>query len=298
MNIDFDLSLKDFLLKDFHQLITFLESNNLRYFCAFGTALGAVRHNNFIPWDDDIDIYMPYNDYKKLIDLTYQKKIINDKYEILSLRNDDYFTPFAKFVNLQTSVVEISTIHQVIGVYIDIFPLFNTNWDNSKVIEMQKKIKKARLDCTHSLYETNWRSFIKLLLNHHFNTARYVLTGFIQKRSFLRKKQKLNDLIDEVINHGSENDQHLSYYDGNIVREVLFPKEWFSEAIVFPFANLMVKLPIGYDAYLTRIFGDYMIMPPIEKRNTNHPHYYINLSERLTFDEIQKRIKKGYTREL
>lgn len=95
--------LQKVLLKTFKAFSALCDEYNLRYYAAFGTALGAVRHQGFIPWDDDIDVYMPRQDYNKFIAL---RDKIEEAYSIIDLRDTGYFMYFAKFINNQTTVWE------------------------------------------------------------------------------------------------------------------------------------------------------------------------------------------------
>lgn len=107
------------LMKKLHSIC---ESNNLNYFLGYGSCIGAIRHNGFIPWDDDIDIIMPLEDYENLINIL---KHSNDRYQIRCLENDDkYIYPFAKFVDTYTELDEFEMEAEPIGVYVDIFPIY------------------------------------------------------------------------------------------------------------------------------------------------------------------------------
>ena len=75
----------------------------------------------------------------------------------------------------------------------------------------------------------------------------------------------------------------------------IFKSEWFDSYVVYPFADTEIRVPIGYDEYLKSVFGDYMQLPPVEKRISDHKKYYVNLKEGLTLEETKKRIKRGET---
>ena len=81
------------MLKWFHN---FCEQNNLQYYAIGGTLLGAVRHQGFIPWDDDIDVGMPRKDYEKFISLTFEKQFGNFFVESLKNKNNDYIWAYSK----------------------------------------------------------------------------------------------------------------------------------------------------------------------------------------------------------
>ena len=97
---------------------SFCEKNSLRYFLAYGTLLGAVRHGGFIPWDDDIDVAMPRTDYERFL-----KEFRDERYEVYDLSKKGYFYPFAKLCDTTTVLIEEMSVKNSIGVYIDIFPM-------------------------------------------------------------------------------------------------------------------------------------------------------------------------------
>ena len=105
--------------------IKFCEKNNLKYYLADGSALGCVRHKGYIPWDDDIDIYMPRKDYNRLISL--KEKVSLDGYTVKSLKDKNYYLTFAKIYDSNTTVWEFKDCPDILGVYVDIFPLDLTN---------------------------------------------------------------------------------------------------------------------------------------------------------------------------
>ena len=119
---------KRILLKTLEDFILLCEEKNLRYYAAFGTVLGAVRHGGMIPWDDDIDVYMPREDYNRLLSMRNDLK--ND-YELVDLENDGYYQDFAKFVNRKTTIIEskeISSISALLTMPKLLTVWITTNW--------------------------------------------------------------------------------------------------------------------------------------------------------------------------
>ena len=165
---------KRILLKTLEDFILLCEEKNLRYYAAFGTVLGAVRHGGMIPWDDDIDVYMPREDYNRLLSMRNDLK--ND-YELVDLENDGYYQDFAKFVNRKTTIIESKEIPFVCGIYIDIFPLDQWNKayiDSEKDNEEFNKayntyFKSVRIHSLQSLKDAicqqEWKLSAKLLTN-------------------------------------------------------------------------------------------------------------------------------------
>ena len=110
------------MMKWFH---SYCEKNEIKYYMIGGTMLGAVRHQGFIPWDDDVDIGVPRNDYNKLLTISKGLKPENSRYIIESYQdmNDDYEYPFAKVYDTSTTLIENKRKQTKRGIYIDVFPL-------------------------------------------------------------------------------------------------------------------------------------------------------------------------------
>ena len=113
---------KKILVSILSEVHNFCDENNLKYFLPGGTLIGAVRHKGFIPWDDDIDIYMPRNDYEKFL-CEFNKE--SERYQVISLKTDGYYLPFGKVIDTKTVLIENVDSDYKMGIYLDIFPLDN-----------------------------------------------------------------------------------------------------------------------------------------------------------------------------
>ena len=118
------------LLQTFEAFSQFCKANNLTYYAAYGTCLGAVRHHGFIPWDDDIDVYMKREDYERL--LSVRDQLNGTKWSVSDFRDGNYPYSFGKFYATDCSVWELRQFPFIIGPWIDIFPL--DEWEENKEV--------------------------------------------------------------------------------------------------------------------------------------------------------------------
>lgn len=252
---------KELLLEILKDVDSFCQKNSIKYFLTSGTLIGAIRHKGFIPWDDDIDIAMLREDYEVFV-RTYSSS--KDYYKLLSLETDrKYAFPFAKVVDDRVALVENVSKRVEIGAYLDVFPIDNCpgesaseackTIDDMNYLRTLRDLKNIRLSKKRSFWKNAILAFCKLL------------TIFISKRlvaELTSKKAKKNRYCECKYVAGLTN---TTYGHGEII-----PKECFRNVIDVEFENCFFKAPEGYDLILTSYYGDYMKLPPEEKRVSHH----------------------------
>ena len=293
MNVDYKNKFNSILLKVFSYTIDFLERNNLQYWVGQGTAIGAVRHHGMIPWDDDIDIYLKRDDYNKLLSL--REEIKKEGYRITSGLDKGNPVPFAKIYDPDTTLWEDKNYPFIIGVYVDVYPLDQLDTDKTRAMDLYYKDKALLGRYQRSLYTCSINELSSLLFHGRLLTFMFALKNLICYKPFSKHYYKKFIQFDNSINEGKGH--LLLSIGGGFGERELYPSSWFDESIEMPFESFSVKVPSGYDAYLTQMYGDYMTPPPVEKRVLKHGQlrYYINLKEGLSLGEVKNRIKQGET---
>ncbi|MBR0221268.1 MAG: LicD family protein, partial [Synergistaceae bacterium] len=241
------------------------EKHNLRYFAIGGTCIGAVRHHGFIPWDDDMDVAMPYEDYVKFFEVAGTELPENLKMWDLSSRKH-FPLLFSKIYNINTTFIEADNLpykENYAGVFIDIFPIYGMPSGKLRqkiFIFIVRMLRKCDLILRFKLHETfKKKIFLFMLRNKPFY---YFL---ILTKKFL-SKYKHFDSSDKIIFpwRPLPGEPQGKYYKG------VFYYEDFKNFPEVPFEDTTMRVPVGYDRYLTMDFGDYMQLPPEEERISSH----------------------------
>ncbi len=237
------------------QVAEFCDQNGLRYFLAGGTLLGAIRHKGYIPWDDDIDIAMPRADYQMLLTSFKSQNL-----EIISSElNRDCPYPFAKIYNKKTQLIELSDIKFDIGINIDIFPLDFFPDDLHESEKLVKRIRRLKYVLGAKVIVLVRR---RSLLKNTILLFAKCLCSPINYRNIIQKMVKHSQTYKET------NYMGIAIWGYGMKERV--PKEVFKDYTEVEFEGRKFKAPIGYDQWLGHVYGDYMQLPPEEKRCTHH----------------------------
>lgn len=260
------------ILKEF---IRVCEQLNLNYYLIGGTLIGAVRHKGFIPWDDDIDVCMLRKDYE--IFLKEAPKYLKSKYFLQTYENDeDYFQCFAKIRNSETTFIEKSAKNCNInhGIYIDIFPMDNYY----KYNKLSTRLIKYAIFSRYLKIEGNFikKSLISLSKFLYGRKDKKYLCRKLEKIYTKANKRKCKKITNYLGAWGTKKETHYI--------------EDFSDYKLADFEGIKVRIPIGFDRCLKDTYGDYMKLPPVEKRVAHHfsEAIDINKSYKLYLDKDMK----------
>lgn len=245
------------ILKDFAD---FCQSNNLKYYLGYGTLLGAARHKGFIPWDDDVDVLMPRADYNKFIKLTGYNPI-KPNLETRFYRDCAHpnIYPFAKVIDINTIVYEKGKAKKNIsGLWIDIFPLDGYPEKQEEADLLFKKHLEVRhaydLAITNPFYvrQNLLKKCIKVFIVPFMKL--YGISNFCKQIDSIGQTYSFDD-CQKVTDFTWPDNSHTWIF-----------KNELEPSTELEFEGNLYKVPGNYKAYLTRIYGDYMQLPPESER--------------------------------
>ena len=233
------------------------KKHGLRYYLMFGSLLGAVRHHGFIPWDDDMDIVMPREDYERFIRLGHE---FNEPYFLqVPCEDHDYFYSFSRLRNSRTTcspeVFKYANFNH--GIYVDVFPL--DKWDLNNGKTYHDKIKELNIENSTYMRMGN----PELSENDRERVRHY--SGANPVDTMREINQYAQMYFGEQTNYVATIVLSIYSYEKNV-----FDIDDFSSSIPFAFCGFSFPVPIGYDRILTRIYNHYDQLPPMEKRGIWH----------------------------
>lgn len=247
------------------------EENGIRYFLYRGTFLGAVRHKGVIPWDDDMDFGMMRPDYEKFRKIAPEK--LGKDYCFQDWNTDEnYALPFGKVRKRNTVFVEAKCARlPENGVYIDIYPLDYAPADEGERKALAKKLLHLfRVKLMKSKY-TPWMEEEKIIWKKRIGYTLY------QAAALFVSQKKLIDIYEGLVKAVPEGD--TLYEQSALPIAYYFDKSWVAQVQEYPYEDTTFAGPKDYDAFLSSLYGDYMQLPPEDKRENRHQIKELDLGE-------------------
>lgn len=271
--------LKEVLLEILKDYIQICDKYHLTYFATGGTAIGALRHQGFIPWDDDIDVCMLREDYDKFMEVA--PKEMGDKYVFMDAHTEpSYPLMFGKMMKKGTKFVEQANqkANYPQGIFIDIFPYDQTPEDETLRKKWQAKTWKiGRKHVLTLTGEPMLPSGMNPALKAVARVACAVVHGIFKLVHYTPDKTYAEYLKWARSCPEPESDLYIDYSYITGENLMIRTKEAFPTVDV-PFCDTTVKLPKNYDSFLRPEYGDYMQLPPEEARH-NHLASFIDFGE-------------------
>ena len=248
------------------QIAKLCEELNLRYYLIYGTLLGAVRHQGYIPWDDDLDIMMPREDHDILI--AYLRENIA-KYHNLEVFNHEnnpkYPYMITRISDQRYRLIMNNEKEYGMGVFVDIYPFDGLGQTKKEALRYARKgdllsslcYQATRRRFAFEATRTTLRKIVKLPI--------FIVAHLCGKNFFQARLQKLarvksydkNEYVGCIIWHESG-------------AKTIFPRKWFEGHQILLFGSESFRVPIEYEAFLEHVYGDYMKLPPLKDRVGRH----------------------------
>ena len=267
---------KDHTVKMLVEFTDFLEKNNLRYVLDYGTLLGCIRHKGYIPWDDDIDLAMPREDYEKMCNiLKSQDYTISGTIKLGDVRSKySTHTFFGKVVDVNTLAEDKLRLEKFrYPIWIDIFPYDKTPKDLKVIMETKDYYDKTVANAMYPLFPHENQNIVKKI-------ASKMLEPFVDTRlNAVRKKvMALQSLNKSNYYFDFANDLKSCREYGSSrksLTDFCYDKKFFDDFIYKEFEGHKFRVPKAYDAHLKDLFGNYMELPPKEKQIAHTISTYI-----------------------
>ena len=248
----------------------FCNEHGLLFYMCGGCCIGSLRHKGFIPWDDDVDVFMPRDDYEKLKEL-WPKYANTEKYAcVYADKNRVDGNLFVTIRDNETTAIKPYQVDMDIshGVALDVLPL--DGWPDGKM----KRKMQVFWALVYSLYCAQ-----TVPVNHGkaVSVAGKIALTLVPSKKLRYKLWKLSER--KMTKYPIKECNYITELcSGPYYMKKQYPREAFDKAIWVDFEDVKMPIPQGYDVYLRTAFGDYMKLPPKEKQKPHHDAIFIDLN--------------------
>lgn len=253
------------ILKQFDR---FCRENEISYFALGGTLLGAIRHGGFIPWDDDIDVGVPREDYERMISIADR---IPMPFRLESSECDStYIYPYAKIYDTKSVVIEKYVNPFERGLWIDVFPIDGTydnkslQWMHFKSIQIMKGMISTKSKSYRIKDQNATKKIARAIMGLYLNIVPESALRSALRWLLRRKSPYKSNFVGNLLGRWGQREI--------VATQVIMP------GIAIEFCGMTVHAPSAPESYLTSIYGDYMELPPEHERTSGHEFLKVDLN--------------------
>jgi len=259
---------KQRLINTLLQFQKICDEKNIPFYLAGGTLLGAVRHKGFIPWDDDIDVFVFREDYNRLVNYLKNGDIETGDYTFAYIENGSSFYPFMKMLDNKAFIDRKYTEGGIVNLWIDVLPVDYLPESDSDADEYNKKLQKQRTYLR--LYYAKLGEGKNLIRK----LAKFVVVPFIK----LKKPEEYSkNILKLAEKYSSKPSKYVGCGVWSVygIKKERMLKEEFDKETEVEFEGYKFKTMSCWDKYLTNLYGNYMELPPVDKRVTHDIEVYV-----------------------
>lgn len=251
--------IKEYVLNILLEFDSLCKKNGLQCYLAAGTLLGAIRHHGFIPWDDDIDVYLSRPDYDRLLQMATDSAVIPTNLEVLSYSNSDFKYPYIKVIDNRTFARESYTKKNIASsLWIDVFPI-----DGLPSISNERKKIFKKAEVIERILSLNLAEVGK-----GENLFKMMVKPLLIPFARCIGADRCNKMLDTLARRYSYESAGKVGDVVGIISETMDKKE-FEKSVSVIFEGHYFKTMSCWDSYLKNLYGNYMNIPP-ESERVNH----------------------------